>query len=489
MKSKNIVVIMTDEQRHDSLSCTGHPVLQTPHMDAIAEEGCLFENAFCASPLCLPSRASFFTGQYVHRNLATSNGPKAHIKPQQFSLVELLKKNGYTTGLAGKNHTFDDAYMDQWFDYREEYFHFGKTHGTLTDSDRAVVDYYSDKKREGLIDGPAPFPEDQWVNQRIADDGVRFVETHKARPFFLYYSFPDPHWPNVACEPYYSMYQNAGPENLEALDIDWNGHPFKHVVQSQSSGYGGYTLEERVRILATYYGQISSVDAAIGRLMEKLKQLLLLDDTIIVFASDHGNFAGRYGLVGKTGGFFDALVRIPLVLRIPGCPTGKRSRAEVNNIDVMPTLLDCLGLEIPREVQGVSFLPVIRGEADTHRSEIYAEVGAPEPPPEPLPPGDFQELNARMIRERGPQWFCDYTCNGRAAMLRKDGWKYCHYVDDREEFYNINADPMEKINLATDSWYGEQKEALKNRLFDWLLTVPMLNNETFTSERVERLFF
>lgn len=470
---KNVIVIMTDEQRHDSLSCMGHPTLRTPNMDDLAADGFAFRNAFCASPLCVPSRVSFFTGQYVHRTLAVSNSARSHIKPSQLSLVELLKKRGYRIGLAGKNHTFDDAYMGKWFDFREEYSHFGKTHGTFTEGDRRVVEYLKDKCREGLIAGPAPFDEKDWMSSRIADDGIRFLEGCGRQPFFLYFSFPDPHWPNVVCEPYYSMYPPEAVEELEALDVDWSSHPFKQFVQSQVNGFDRYTLPQRKRLLATYYGQIAAVDRAMGRLLGKLRELALVEDTLVIFTADHGNFAGRYGLLGKTGAFFDALVRVPLVIRIPGMERGKTLDAEVSHIDVVPTLLECLGVDIPDGVQGKSLMPLLRGKTATHRSRIYAEVGMPQRPPEPVPHHEFKALNERMSRERGWQWFCDYACNGRSAMIRKGGWKYAYYVGDREELYDLAADPHEKINLADLPSHSGRKEEMKDELMDWLLTAPV----------------
>lgn len=472
MDKKNIIVIMTDEQRHDSLSFMGNPTVKTPNLDSIAEEGSVFENAFCASTLCVPSRACFFTGQYVNRNLAVSNAPKSHICPEQTSLVEILKDNGYKIGLAGKNHTFDDAYMDKFFDYREEYFHFGKTHGTFTEQDKRIVEFFKDKSIEGLLDGPAPFPEEDWINNRIAQDGIRFVDECRKQPFFLYFSFPDPHWPNIACEPYSSMYDVEDIEDMEALEIDWSSHPFKHFVQSQVNGFDKYSIEERKRILGAYYSQISSVDSAIGRLLKKIKEMELEDETIIIFTADHGNFAGRYGMIGKTGGFFDALVRIPLIFKIPGRKGVKRITADVSNIDVLPSLLAYLGIDIPETVQGKSLMPLLDGTKEFHRTEIFAEVGTPKRPLEPVDPDDFQELNRRMSKERGWHWFCDYVSNGRSVMIRKEGWKYCYYVGDKEELYDLSTDPYEEINLAGLIEYSEKKDEMKKRLIDWILSAP-----------------
>jgi arylsulfatase A-like enzyme len=484
----NLLIIMVDEWRHDSLGCLGHPAVRTPHLDALAARGTLLTDAFCASPLCVPSRVSTFTGQYVHRHRGVGNGMDHHIAPAQTSLLSVLKEAGYRIGLAGKNHTFDDEAMAAWFDVREEYTHWGKSHGEIRESDRQVDHYRRNDTRplfrnftpaggmallgEGLIPAPEPFPAEQCMTARIAEDGMRFITESRDAPFCLYYSFPDPHWPNVVCEPYYSMYDPAS-LTLEALDIAWETHPFKHFVQSRACGYDTYTVAERQRILATYYGQITFIDAAIGRLLTQLDALGLRENTLILFAADHGNFAGRYGLIGKTGGFYDALVRIPLILAGPQIPIGQHREAQVSNIDLMPTVLDYLGLAIPDTVQGGSFLPVITGDRQQHREAIFAEVGALTPPPPPRPIDGYDAYNHQRTEKDGWFWFVEYVSHGRSAMVRADGWKYCYYQGDCEELYDLAADPLECWNLAADPQCAARKETMKNRLLDWMLTAPV----------------
>ncbi len=475
----NIIVIKTDEQRFDTLGCMGSPVVRTPNLDRLVEQGTIMDNAFCVSPLCVPSRVAFFTGQRPHRTGAVGNGMQHHIQTSQWSFIESLKDEGYAVGLAGKNHAFDDEYFTKWFDYREEYSHWGKCHGTLSDKDREVKAWLHDEKRpdyrmangmlmEGLIDEPMPFPREQCPTWRIAEDAIAFVDAHRDHPFLLHCSFPDPHWPNVVCEPYYSMYAAEDIE-LDGLEIDWSTHPFAHYVQSQSSGFDAYSESDKKQVLATYYAQVSFIDDAIGMLLTRLDELGLRGRTIIVFTSDHGDLAGRYGLVSKTKAFYEPILRIPLIMAGPGIPAGRRYAAKISNIDVMPTLFEQLGLSIPAFVQGKSFLPVLRGDRDEHRQEIFAEVGSPEPPPPPLPLAEFPAYNRKRQKEDGIFWFIDYTCKGRAAMIRRDGWKYCFYTGDQEELYDLENDPLELCNRAADAACAERREELKNRLIEWLL--------------------
>jgi arylsulfatase A-like enzyme len=473
MKKPNVIVIMTDEQRADAMSCAGSRVVKTPAMDTLAAEGVRFRECFCASPLCVPSRHGFFTGEYQSRTRAFDNTPASHVQLGDLSLVELLKREGYATAIVGKNHTFTADYLQRWFDVREIYGHFGKEEGHFTPSDRAIVDWYADgRRREGLIPGPMPFSAAECPTQRIADDACAFVTQHREKPFFLYYSFPDPHWPNVAPEPWYSHVDPAAlAGELEAADHRWEKQPFKFFAQAHTAGCAEFTREERLRVLATAYGQLAFVDHAIGQLLEQLRSLHLYDDTYLVFCSDHGNFMGRYGLIGKTGGFMDCLLRVPMILKVPGTRAGAVVDAPCSNIDITPTLLEALGLAVPGAMQGRSLLPLLRGERDTHREAIFAEVGSLNPPPPPVPREGYAAYHARQDLEhpRKTAWVCDYTMNGRAACIRAEGWKYSTHTGFGEELYDLGADPLELTNLAGLPAHAERQAALAARLLRWSL--------------------
>lgn len=479
----NIIVIKTDQQRYDTLRCMGHPVIRTPNLDRLAARGTIFENAFCCSTLCTPSRVGFFTGQYVHRTGCTGTAPREHIQKGQWSFLDELSRKGYVLGLAGKNHVFHDAYLAEHFSFRQEYGHWGKTHGHITDADRAIARWMTTPGgpgnrtprgvlMEGLVDTPLPFPEEQCPTWRIARDAIDFVGENKTQPFFLHCSFPEPHFPNTVCEPYYSMY-SPDQVQLEGTEIDWSDHPFAHYVQSQSSGFDAYGEEERKKILSIYLGQITSIDRAIGALVDAVEHHGLDEKTIIVFTSDHGDFAGRYGLVGKTKAFSEPLIRIPLIVAIPGLPQGQRAGANISNIDVMPTIADALGLGYAGSVQGQSFLEVIKDGKQTHREAIYAEVGTPQLPPPPIPISEFAAYNKKRVAQDGMFWFIEYTTRGRSAMIRKDNWKYCFYTGDKEELYDLADDPLELHNLADVGKHSHRKEQLKTDLLQWALTEPV----------------
>ena len=472
----NIIIIKTDDQCWNSLSCYGDPIIKTPNIDALAEEGTMYTNAYTAAVLCTPSRTCFFSGKYASTTKRFYNKTQNYINVNHFSFIEPIKNNGYKIGIAGKNHAFHNDYYKKWFDFVEEYSSWGKIKGTLTESDKKVREFrqtsgppsrLGNSLLEGLIDFPEPFKEEECMTSRIADDAITFIEQNKNNPFFLHVSYLAPHFPNVVCEPYFSMYMDQLKDfELTGMDaIDWDRHPFAHYVQSQASGFDTTSIENRRKILAIMYGQITFVDKSIGRIVEALKKQNLYQNTLIVFTSDQGSFKGLFGLCSKTKGFYDALTRIPLIIKKPGDKELKRvSEAQISNIDVMPTILEYAGIKYNEQIDGKSFIQVMNGKSNEHRSAIFAEVGFPELPPKPMQKNEYDEYNKKRSAE-DMFWFIEYTTRGRCASIKKDGWKYCYYNGDLEELYHVAADPNEINNLASFPEYSKRKKSLQKELF------------------------
>lgn len=482
-------MIVVDELNKLCLGCYGHGVVKTPNIDRLARMGMRFDEAYCVTPLCTPSRVSMFTGQYpsTHKRFFVDKG--SHLGEQVPSMVSHLKERGYTTALIGKNHCFDQTFLDKWFDVVEEYHHWGKEQGEIRPSDKAVRDWrHSDKRpmfanfaerggktvlAEGLIEEPEPFPAEACMTARIAEDAEAFLSRQGDKPFFLKYSFPDPHWPHTVCEPYYSMYSSDDIDSLPGYkEIDWETHPFKHFIQAMATGFDGYTEDERKRILAIYYGMITFIDESIGRLLEALETNGMMNNSLILFTSDHGCFAGQFGLCGKTGGYYDSLIRIPLIIAGPGVERGTISQGMISNIDFLPTILEWLGVKVPDYSEGLSFNHLFHSPDDGHRDEIFAECGTLATPPPPFPISEYQRVNAERSATGGWQWFIEYVCDGRSAMIKKDGWKYCFNHSDMEELYDTNADPLELVNLTDDEGCRPFKDSLRTKLMEWLLVQP-----------------
>ncbi len=480
-KKPNVVLIITDQLRWDALGYMGNSVVKTPNIDKLAEQGIVFENTYCTSPLSSPSRVGLFSGLYPHTSGSITNNSRHFIKADEYSFVKTLHENGYVLGNAGKNDTWSDKFFDTYFDYREQYRHHGKEVGTLTKKDRELAEYmHKDPRKgeqyekanimlEGLIEEPAPFKPEKWITSRLTSDAIEFVDEYRDSTFFLHLSYPGPHWPQIVPEPYYSMYKTSDIPDLEGKNIDWTKHPFKHFVQSNALGFDEYTAEQRKKILAIYYGQITFIDQQIGRFLNHLNDKGLRENTIIIFIGDHGDFGGQFNLIGKTGGFYEPLIRIPMIIDFDKDMAFEKCDASISNIDVFPTILDHLGLSYPQNIDGKSFMSVLTGKKNQHRNEIYCEVGSGDKAPPPVPHDTYQEYAMKRASEDGGFWFIEYTVKGKSVMVKKDNWKYVYYRDDINEMYNLTNDPLELINLAGNEMYLKKENELKNLLLEWLL--------------------
>ncbi len=479
----NVVVIMVDEMRYDLLGCLNQKI-KTPNLDTLAQDGTLFQEAYCASPLCVPSRVSMFTAQQVRKNGAAYNGEQYQISEHnQQGFLETLKQQNYICGMIGKNDTFTTQYMRSMFDVVEEYTHWGRCDVKASETEKNIFAYRNHEYRpgfcfphnrwemlgEGLINRPEPFDKKECTTYKIAEYGSKFIIDHRDTPFFLLCSFPDPHWPITVCEPYFSMY-NQNDMELEYEDTSFENKPFEHFIQAHVNGYDKYSAEEKKRILSIYYGMISYIDDSIGMLIQTLKQNDLYDNTLIVFTSDHGDFGGRYGLVGKTKAFYEPLIRIPLIMKLPGCQSVVSTNAMVSNIDILPTIFDYLNLPIASSVDGSSFLDAFFDSSYIHRQTVFAEVGIPVDPMPAYSASDFPKLKAEGEAQYGAFWFIDFTGKGKAVMIKNQRYKYCRYFDRAEELYDLYHDPGEQHNLANTEDYFSIKDQMKNMLIDYLST-------------------
>jgi len=482
---KNILYIIVDELRYDVLGCAGHRFIKTPNIDVLANDGVIFGEAYCNTPLCVPSRVSMMTGQYVINNKSIFFEKSHHIGINEISspYLSFLKDKGYKFGLIGKNHCFTEDYIKENFDSAELYSHFGKESGKMNDEEKTSYDFRHTEKRdnfktlgfmgEGLIDEPEPVSEDGHTSIRIAHFTNEFINQNADNPFFLMCSIPDPHWPTVICEPYYSMYKNED-ICLEEDGFDFYDHNYAAFVQSRVCGYDTYSEKEKKRILSIYYGMVTMVDKAVGRVIDNLKEKGLYEKTAIVFCSDHGSLAGRFGMVAKTRAFYDPLIRIPLIMRLPDFPKGKTTNARISGIDIMPTLFDYLGFNTSFEVDGKSFLSAITSD-NKGRDVIVSEIGRLDMPSQPFDKDTFEEIKRYREKNESWFWFCDYTTNGRSICIKIDSLKYCWYtgLPDFEELFDLENDPYEKANQINNEKYYKEKDMLKSQLIKHLINVSV----------------
>lgn len=431
----NIVVINPDQLRWDYLSCYGHEFIETKNIDLLAHMGTLFEYAFTSAPMCGPSRVSFLTGQYpIEHGIRQYGGQYDQSKP---NALKVLGDAGYRRAIWGKDHCFKGNVIGNLYDEGEDI-----CLGIMGQNPNYINAWDS-----------AELPIDsEWnLTKRLTDSGIDFIKQNANgdQPFFLTLNYQDPH-PFFTCpEPYCSLFD----ESQFNLPANYRNSPGENEIRRLThwrihSGEVNMPADELKQAMAMYCGQIRYVDAQVGRLLGTLKNLNILDNTIIVFWSDHGEFIGDFGVTHKIPAFYECLMRVPLIVYDPTnrLPKGKNSNL-VELMDGMATVLDLCGLPQPKGSHALSQIA-----ENCTRKDIYADSGMLlQQPKEPI---DGLRIKGALAP----------TPYGPGSMLRNSEWKICMYADDCGELYNILHDPMETKNLFDEPQYNEIKNTMISRL-------------------------
>jgi arylsulfatase A-like enzyme len=476
----NILILMTDQQKATAIRLYGNPDVPTPALERLAARGVRYDQCYTPHPLCVPARVSFWTGRYPHQHGARTN--EIPMPPGERHLAGVLHESGYRPpdeALFEERHAFSHAGPDE----------------TATEEEAAAVRWI--RTREGprrVLDVPRvnPHAPEDCPTGILARRAVRFLEEQTGdRPFCAWVSFPDPHSPIQCPEPYASLHP---PESLTLppwRDDDLDGKQERVRVFRRLRGYEELPEGFVRRWLGIYYGMIRFIDDAVGRILAALDRRGLADDTIVVFASDHGDYAGEHRLVDKSSALYDCLTRVPLLLSWPGrLPTGAVDRHLVSLLDVLPTCLGLAGVPAPPGSAG-RMLP--GAGADPPRDAVFAEYGGGGPPlrlgdlPRLLPPAEGQSPPFRLLRWR--------EAEGHPVMVRSDRYKYIYDPRDAvDELYDLDADPWELTNLARDPDHAAARTRLRDRLLGWSIATAgaaptPLYFDPVTGRNTETAFF
>lgn len=467
----NIVLIIADQMRADASKREGFALNTTPFLDSLAKDGTWFNKAYCAAPACVPSRTSMMTGRFPSATRVRSNW-NTNDATFKTDLANVVKEQGYTTALIGKNHSY---LTKKNFDHWVEYSHLEEIDSK--DPEVLKVNEYLHGTHFYFDDKPAPFPAEMQQPARIVNDAEQWIKEdvkEKGKPFFLYMSIPEPHNPYQVSEPYYSLFPpntlppvRAGKEVLEKKGNKW---VLQHTMEEM--GYPGF--EKNIpRIRSNYYGMLRLIDDQVKRFVNFLKEQQLADNTIIIFVADHGDFAGEYGLIKKGVETPECLARIPMIWHGPGIIKNKLPhQAHVSNIDIFPTICDLLGVEIPEGVQGRSLWPLLTGRKypAAEFESVMVEHGYgglhftnldeydPYTQDGNLSKGkiEFDELNT-------------WSQSGTLRMLRKGDWKLVYDMQGSGQLYNLAKDPAEVNNLFGQKAYADKQAELVSNLLTWAL--------------------
>ncbi|MCR2803742.1 sulfatase family protein [Paenibacillus soyae] len=432
MRKPNILLITSDQQHWNTIGAF-NPELRTPNLDRLTREGTMFSRAYCPNPTCTPSRASIITGMHPSQHGAWTLGTK--LLEDRLTVGDELRDAGYQTALIGKAHFQPlrsteeypsvEAYpvlqdLEHWKSFEGPFYGFDHVelarnhtneahvgqHYALWMEEKGCVnwrDYFLPPT--GTMDPSQtykwPIPEEFHYNTWIAERTSALLEQYKdtGEPFMLWSSFFDPHPEYLAPEPWDTMYD---PDSLTIPSLVPGEHDrnpphfgmtqednpdFSHLMES---GYGihGYrshheyeyganarlTDYDKKKLVAVYYGMISLMDKYIGHILDKLDELGMADNTIVVFTTDHGHFFGQHGLQAKGGFHYEDLIKLPFIVRYPGqVPAGKRSDAIQSLVDLAPTFLSFSGVPVPHAMTGVDQKEVWLGNKPYARDHAICE--------------------------------------------------------------------------------------------------------------------
>ncbi len=463
LKRPNIVFIITDQQRHDTVNAAGFSHVESPNLDRLVREGVCFSHCFSTGASCVPSRASLFNGMYPH-----TLGVLDNASTWCHSWVERLAAHGYTCASIGKMHTQPmDApagfhhrtvvenkdrsmarrgrdFVDAWDRALQSAGHAKPGLPTY----RLLPDY---RERMGAYDWSLPdhLHADNFVGQCAVDWIAQ--HTDPGEPFFLQVGFPGPHPPYDPPQPWSALYHDRDLNILPVTDADLAGQPPPFVALREKHANGDHdaaphrihaSAAMRHRQRAHYLGNVSLIDAQVGHIMDTLAQRGHGDDTLVIFTSDHGDCLGDHGHLQKWN-FYEQSVRVPLIVWGPKLLAGRGTVSALTQcFDVVPALLELAGVDTPEWFETRSVLPALQGQPFKGREAVYCEQGRDVV---------FQ--------------FADFV-----SMLRTDRWKLVHFMnEDFGQLFDLQADPLENHNLWSDAAHQRKRDELTTALHAWRL--------------------
>jgi len=384
-KPKNILFITSDQQRRDSLPCYGLDFMQTPALDRLAEEGTVFDRCYAVSPVCQPVRASFILGQYPHVHGVADNF--RWIRPESPTIARLFNEAGWNTAAIGKMHFYpwDNA---EGFRYRivaedkrhifrkDHWTRFLEEHGYRRDHPAMVPGY-----RENLGAIVSPLPENMHEDSFIGDEAVRWIEGHAESPFFAWISFNSPHDPYDPPQNLADLYVDAPiPEPIGSSEELATKPPYQsetlRFCNSNPLFLADYTKMSgsQIRRMREFYlATVTLIDRQVQKIMQALESTGLLESTLVVFSSDHGDHLGDHGLPFKAT-FYENALMVPLIVRGPGVVRGGRSHSLVDWLDLHATFLSLAEIPIPDHAQGKDISSLFKDPDRSVRQEAFSEL-------------------------------------------------------------------------------------------------------------------
>lgn len=436
---KNVLLFFTDQQRFDTINALGNKNIKTPALDRLVKSGISYTNTYTPSPVCVPARFSMLTGKYCHNTHCTDNGTM----PTGYkSIMHVLKDNGYQTHGVGKMHfTFkndelfgydsrdisEEIGSDKQDDYRDYLDEVGYSH---------VKDKHGIRGEMYYIPQPSQLPDEHHNNTWVANKTIEYLENRDTnKPFFLMSSYIKPHPPFEAPVPFNKLYRAYEMPLPKTCDNYENMHTYWNKIQNR---YKGRDAGKDINLLRTmkayYYASISHVDYNLGKVLDYLEDNKLMESTLIIFSSDHGEMLGDYNCFGKRC-FYDGSARVPLIVKAPNQKKSEICSNSASLVDIVPTILDYTGIKTDMAFDGKSLFK-IKNNSNENR-EVYSQYSN----------GEYGTY-----------------------MIVKGRYKYIYSVpDEKEWFFDKQVDENELRNLAYNISFIDKKNNIKKVLIDRLI--------------------
>lgn len=408
----NVIVFFTDQQRWDTTGLHGNPLGITPNFDRIARRGTHLYNMFTCQPVCGPARSCMQTGKYATATGCFRNG--IPLPEGTKTLAHYFNQAGYHTGYIGKWHLANEEPVPPSKQGGYRYWLGSDLLEYASDTYHAVL--YTKEQKPVKLPG--------YRVDALTDAAIRFIDAEQHRPFFLFVSYLEPHHQN-------HLDDYPPPDGYrEPYTARWIPPDLAHFTGSAHQHLGGY------------YGMVKRLDEAFGRVMDALKSLQLLDNTIVLFTSDHGNHFKTRNQEYKRS-CHESSIRVPALLTGPGFSEGKEIRELVSLIDIPPTLLDAAGIPVPPDMQGRSIVPLVRGDDSAWPDDVFVQIS--------------ESQVGRAVRTK--RWKYGVTAPGLDGKASASSSRYVE-----QYLYDVQSDPYEISNLIESEAHKEVAQHLKSRL-------------------------
>ena len=459
----NFIYFNPDEMRADLLGCYGHELAQTPNFDRFAAEGVRFDQCHVQHTVCAPSRASFLTGWYPHvRGHRTLWHPLQGDEPNTF---RYLKEAGYDVFVSGKNDAFSAAAQE-----------LSVTGRIAAEIELVTPVGEAPEKRlfQNFLHQPYEGHHEDYYKTRAVIAKLRELKDSPT-PFMIFMAHEYPHCPYTCPREYYNMYDPADLPPLRPADLEGKPALYSAIRKHRELYHLGE--DDFTKIMAVYLGMISYVDAQFGLLLDALEETGLDKTTAVFFFSDHGDWAGDYGLVEKwPSALDDCLTRVPMIVRSPGCRAGHVVREPVECFDIMPTTLELAGIEAGHTHFARSMVPQLNGAAGDKDRFVFAEGGYNTNEPHCFEGNDDFDSGLSLLdvpdhvyhKKAVQQQEAPQTVS-RSVMIRSLDHKLVERPDGTSEFYDLNKDPQELVNRYHDPACQEGISRCQKELMRWYI--------------------